>query len=410
MSAQPQTMPRHRRHPSRRRHGRRGRDAAVAPPMASPSLSWITPPRLRCDLAALTRQLEPRLLAPHPELRRGFSAWFLHMLELGLLTPKELTPITSAEYGISTWETLYRTSQQRLATELNDRIHAYDTLGCEPCASSVTMSLQFRDDVALLLTLEGYCEFEVDSLHRQSPQIAEWAYTTLELISICLSPCLTPSIMWDGDELGWVQEERREEYRQLVEIGGLKNVGAAAELVRTGNFQTFSDDEEKLAEELDRAHEMFEGRPVWMRSFSGKPITSAQELRASARRYHTKAPLHPWVQFVHDACDVLCQRFEDDGQFSQEQAIRQRAIQPCEDNEAFLSSGLWVFSGSPPEVSIAEDFYECMNNAGESPVLRIGLVGLPSMALRRILHDLAQGIGLLFRAHTINEYVCKSLK
>lgn len=405
MSAQRQPKSSHRPHLARRRHRRNGRDTAVASPLASSGLSWITPPRTSFDLQALRREVEPCLLIPHRELRRGFSAWFLHMLEMGLLTGTELAPLISGEHGLATWGTLCRTTHQRLADQLNALIHAHDTKASAPCASSLTMSLKFDEQVVLLLTLGGYCEFDVDSLHHQPSEIAAWAYTTLELIGTCLAPCLTPAVMWDGDELGWSREEHREEYARLCAAGVLKDLSAAAELVRKGNFETFSTHEPDLAQQLDLAREMFEGRPSWMRTDTDQPITRAHQLRQSARRYHAHAPAHPWVHFVEVACEALCQRFADDEQFTKERALRNKAIQPIEDNETNLSGGLWVTSGAEPETYNAQDFFECMSNAGEFPTMRIGLVGLPTAVLKGILHDMAIGIGLLFRAHTTDEHI-----
>jgi hypothetical protein len=362
----------------------------------------MTPPRLTCDLSALATQLQANLFQLRTDMRRAFSVWFLRMLEWGFLTEGELEGITSGQVPAPLWHTVFRTSLTRLTDRLNALVRERAQGAEQEYAASLIVGIDPGPDPVLTLSLGGYCVFRVHSLHRMPAPIPEWGNDTLELISACLVPCLLPAGMWDGSEMGWLPEDRREEYEQLRDAGGLANLPAAAALVRRGEFGYFSDNEADLAAQLEEAREMYDGRPAWMESFSGDPVKRARELRDATGEYRRHQP-HPWVEFVHAVSTELCTRFTSSAARDEHDRATRACIRECQDSEVPLSCGLWVDSGSHPEQTNAEVFFESMGNAGERPFTRLALADHASSRLWRILQDKAQGLGWLLRASAIDD-------
>jgi hypothetical protein len=228
-------------------------------------------------------------------------------------------------------------------------------------------------------------------------------YDTLELIGECLVPCLLPADVWDGSGIGWDREGQLQEYRTLCEAGGLDNVRAAAARVQAEPFEYFSPHESDLTEQLVLARKMFEGRPPWMRSFTGDPITRARELQATAQRHRAEHPDSAWAEFAETVCRELCKQFPSSRELAQERKLINQHTPQYEDGEAPLSGGLWVHSGSEPEGVNAEEFFEGLSANGEYPVMRLDIGDLASAKLWRILEHRAQGLGWLLRAGAVNE-------
>ena len=405
MSAQPRTTPGIRRNPYARGI-RPNRHLKAATAMVPARLSWITPPRLGCDLPTLCAGLQSMLDELSPESHRCLSAWYLAMLDLNFVKPCEVEPLLTTGVSALQWHTLYFTTLTRLVDALNATArrfaaNAYDS------DDSLRLTLEKESDPALLLSLSGYYVFNVSSLHHLPAKLADWVNEGLTLIADCLVYCLLPAEMWDGSELGWTTEDYREEYVQLRNVGGLNNLTAALKLAQEEPFDYFSGSEPELRAQLEYAHEMFEGRPAWMTPNSGEPIDRAQRLLANALGYRAREPAHPWVTFLIDACRVLRKRFPSPREFEAYSALYRQQIRHCEEGERPLFFGLWVDSGSDPEHHHAEVMFEDMGNAGEIAAIRLGLTDLAGADLWRILENTAIGLGLLLRANAVNLQLLK---
>lgn len=375
-------------------------------------MSLMTPPVLDCDLDALHRQLRQARGALRPPLRARLGQWFSHMLALNFVSPAELAHALDASETTTRIVKLYRTTCARFTDHLNALILTHGTRPNEPYIECVQLSCNPWTETGdedhpyvLAVSLDGYLQFGVDTLHRLPTDFAEVAYEALEWIDCALLPCLMPFGSWDGAEVGWRAEDMREEYRSLVEAGALTgNLESAMKVAETDGFAYFGGEPADFSAQIARAQEMYDQRPSWMQDRS--PSDMARRVAVLKKRA-AQAPDTPecraWRAFVEYTCAVLCARFKSQRALSDYTAERHQHLVDADEGDVPLYLGLWVDSGSEAEQYNCEEVFEAMSNAGERPVELYDLNSIPSALLRQVLDNMAIGVGLLIRAAEVND-------
>lgn len=377
--------------------------------MAPTALSWMTPPRLACDLVALGKQLRHDGLEAAQRARLG--VWFGHMLALGFVSETELSEALQPNQCLPRLIELYGKSCARWVHALNRLVCEHACGPADEYEKSLDVSLDLwypheSRDLILTLTFTGYCLFSISSLHSEPPALAALVYEALELIAGCLVPCLMPAIMWDGSEIGWQSEEYEDEYRRLCKAGALEDLEAGLKLIRSEPFEHFTELPLELAPQLEAARLQFDGHPDWMRIPECMDmVRSARRLQTAAESYQSTHGHHRWAAYVKDVCTVFRARFPTDPALKRYQEVLKSAYLSCDDNEAPLAYGLWVSSGSDVEVDNAERLFQSMGESGEEPTRHFPLSALASERLGQILDNTAIGLGLLLRAHAINHQI-----
>lgn len=384
-----------------RRHARPAASAAVA----VPALAWSTPPRL--VPAAWTRtqaQLAEQRACYSAPARRAMACWLQHMIALGVVKASHAARALSHREPFGALNRLYTASCTRLAERLNRLVtrHA-DGYGDDfRPALQIALSPGEDEEPSALLALDGYYEFPVDTLHRVPAPLATMVYEALSLAGQCFCECLMPGELWDGSFSG-ANEDYHDEYRALCQLGGADNLAAVNQALKENDFYHFTLDDGSIAEQLDYARTMFEGRPVWMSPVErATPLARARALRRRARRYAHTQGAHPWAHYVEYVCRQIHAHCGEDRTATRIRRCLRAALLEPQDNDVPLCFGLWVNSGSTCEHRNAESFFENMSQAGETPTERYALTRLASQRLGVMLDHLAVGIGLLMRAAAIN--------
>lgn len=387
--------------------------ATPAADVVTTALSWATPPRL--DRAAYEHtyaQLVETRLSFDASTRQALGAWFLHMIEFGFTSLAKVAHAMDQAQPFYALHQLLRDTCHRLADHLNrlaqQHAHGYGDDFRSGLQVSMGMDADQREP-CILLKLSGYYCFEVDTLHRLPPALAALAYESLELISRCLMTCLTPHDMWDGD-FGGSNEDLREEYDALCAAGGTDDLPALAKIVQQRGLCYFSSDESALADEMEAAREMFEGRPEWMREATRRrPIARVRQLQAAMKAYVDSHGSHPWSTYAEEVCATLLSCFVSDRALTLHQRRVAATCLDQHDLEVPICVGLWINSGCACERRSTHGRYQIMAETGEEWVDRYALDAVASAHLRQILDHTAIGIGLLLRAEGVNTDVRRTL-
>jgi hypothetical protein len=374
-------------------------------------LSWAQPARIVpggcADVAATLADAGIRY---DEHERRAHAVWLRHLLGLGCISIERLCEALASPRPYLALHLLEIEGVATLCRQL-ESIVATHAMGCGsdwyPGVLVDLLSVHESHEPILLFRIDEPYAFQVDSLNRVPARLARLVYESFHLISFTLVPCTLPHEL-RRDHARFQVEDATPEFQLIRQAGGLRDIDSAARFVASkqdwNRMSEFSSDPQELKEQLEYFTDVLYCQPPWMFDLKlDAPLRHAQRLLKRLRQYESDMGPHPWVDYARHVCDTIRARFADDRALK---ACCKRVFRHLEqefDNGVSPYFSLILSSNGPIEVEHVKAIAQGMMDQGECAIECYYLASMATRHLREILELRAVALGLLARAHAVNQ-------
>jgi len=377
--------------------------------VASSPLSWVQIPALPAQgISPEIDAVRERHSVLDASDKTSYARWMQHMIRMGVCTLTDLRTAFSSHYPYTALQALYNQTIRQLTDRMNDTVkqHYLPSHDADEWDSCVYLGLNtinhYGDGDHLTISLSSGYYFNIDTLMRQPRRISKVLLTVFELIDRLLTPCLTPTDLWNGSFNSYLEEKEQEwtEIRKLINLHGIDE--AKRHIDANDDFYFFSDChlEDEMAEfslQMNGYKGFDDLTPVNLkRAFLQRLQQRIHALQASEND-------NLWLEYAHYAVDIILDCFPTDRMLTKMQATHSLLERYLEaDNCTDLGFGVFLSTDSPCEETRLQDCLDQMGETGEYPAGSIPLNNIASTALCRRIDYLAHGFGLLYRANDVN--------
>lgn len=394
------------------------RPACESRPVRAPTvLSWAQPARIVPEgCAEVNATLADAGIRYDEHERRAHAVWLRHLLGLRCIAIERLCEALASARPYLALHVLEIEGVTTLCRQL-ESIVATHAMGCGsdwyPCVLIDLLSVRESHEPILLFRIDEPYVFQVDSLNRVPARLARLVYESFHLISFTLLPCMLPHEL-RRDHARFQVEDATPEFHLVRQAGGRRDIERAARFVKSkadwNRMSEFSSDPHELKEQLDYFTDVLYCQPPWMFDLKmDAPLCHARRLLKRLKQYESDIGPHPWVDYARHVCDTILTRFADERTLK---ACSRRVFRHMEqefDGGVSPYFSLILSSNGPIEVDHVKAIAQGLMDQGECAIERYYLASMATRHLREILELRALALGLLARAHAVNEVALRRL-
>lgn len=394
------------------------RPACDSRPVRAPTvLSWAQPARIVCEgCAEVNATLADAGIRYDEHERRAHAVWLRHLLGLGCISIERLCEALASPRPYLALHTLEIEGVATLCRRLESIVAAH-AMECGsdwyPCVLIDLLSVRESHEPILLFRLDEPYVFQVDSLNRVPARLARLVYESFHLISFTLLPCMLPHEL-RRDHARFQVEDVTPEFHVVRQAGGRRDIERAARFVKSkedwNRMSEFSSDPNDLKEQLDYFTDVLYCQPPWMFDLKiGAPLHRTRRLLKRLRQYESDMGRHPWVDYARHVSETILTRFADERALK---ACCKRVLRHMEqefDGGVSPYFSLILSSNGPIEIEHVKAIAQGIMDQGECSIERYYLASVATRHLREILELRALALGLLARAHAVNEIAMRAL-
>lgn len=381
-------------------------------PVHAPTvLSWAQPARIVPEgCADVNATLAEAGIRYDEHERRAHAVWLRHLLGLGCISIKRLCEALASPRPYLALHTLEIEGVTALCRQLESIVAAHAMgCGCDwyPCVLVDLLSVRESHEPILLFRIDEPYVFQVDSLNRVPARLARLVYESFHLVSFTLLPCMLPHEL-RRDHARFQIEDATPEFHLVRQAGGRRDIQRAARFVKSkedwNRMSEFSSDPHELKQQLDYFTDVLYCQPPWMFDLKNEaPLHRARRLLQRLAQYEADMGPHPWVDYARHVCNTILVRFANE-----------RALEACckrvfRHREREFEGGvspyfsLILSSNGPVEAEHVKAIAQGLMDQGECAIEYYYLASMAPKHLREILEFRALALGLLARAHAVNE-------
>jgi len=380
-------------------------------------LSWAQPPRIaRNGCADVNATLTDTGLRYDEHERRAHAVWLRHLLSLGCISIESVCQALSSPHPYLALNALEMEGATTLCHQLEAVVAAH-ALGCGgnwyPGVLIDLLSIRESHEPMLLFRIDEPYDFQVDSLHRVPARLARLVYESFHLISYTLLPCMLPHEL-RRDHARFQVEDNAAEFQLIRRAGGLRDIQRAARFVARkkdwNRMSEFSSDPEALREQLQYFTDVLYLQPSWMFDLKMDfPIRHARRLLKRLAQYEIDMGPHPWIDYARHVCETIRARFADEAALKACcKRVHRHMEHECENGVSTYFS-LILSSQGPIEIEHLKAVADGLMEGGECSIERYCLARMATKHLREILELRAVALGLLARAHAVNDIALRRI-
>lgn len=394
------------------------RPACESRPVRAPTvLSWAQPARIvREGCAEVNAILADAGIRYDEHERRAHAVWLRHLLELGCISIERLCEALANPRLYLALHTLEIEGVATLCHQL-EAIVAAHALGCGsdwyPGVLIDLLSVRESHEPILLLRIDEPYAFQVDSLHRVPARLARLVYEGFHLISFTLLPCMLPHEL-RRDHARFQVEDEAPEFHLIRRAGGLRDIERAARFVARkkdwNRMSEFSSDPDELRGQLQYFTDVLYLQPSWMFDLKMDfPIRHARRLLKRLAQYDIEVGPHPWTDYARHVCETILARFADEAALKACCKRVHRHMDREFENGVSTYFSLILSSQGPIEIEHLKAVADGLMEGGECSIERYYLARMATKHLREILELRAVALGLLARAHAVNNIALRRI-
>ncbi len=380
-------------------------------------MSWAQPARIVPEgCADANATLADAGIRYDEHERRAHAVWLRHLLTLGCISIEHLCEALASPRPYLALHLLEIEGVATLCRQLETIVAAH-AMGCGsdwyPCVLIDLLSVRESHEAILLFRIDEPYVFQVNSLNRVPVRLARLVYESFHLVSRTLMSCMLPHEL-RRDHARFQVEDEIAEFQLVRQAGGLRDIERAARFVASkqdwNRMSEFSSDPQELKAQIEYFTDVLYCQPSWMFDLKiDAPLHRARRLLKRLRQYEIDMDPHPWVDYARHVCETILARFAD------ERALKACCKRVFKHLEQEFDGGMSPYfclilsSNGPIEVEHVKAIAQGLMDQGECAIERYDLASMATKPLREMLELRALALGLLARAHAVNEIALRRI-